>query len=236
MFVTVFAWSGFAIAQTENTTTDAVTETQKEGLLNRIRAVMPGQVERMEDKKEVIENRANERVGNMEERRDSMETRRAEAVERREMVREEIQQRIESRKLEIEERKEERMERKIDVRFERLVSNLEATIARLESLGEKLGSRIEKVKAVGGNTIEAERLFIEGEMHLDEAKTALSVMETLVVNTDESVTEETMEAVKTASQEVHKHLRNAHQSLMKIVGSLRGVSQLQETNASTTSE
>ena len=97
-------------------------------------------------------------------------------------------------------------------------------------------SRIEKIKLVGGNTVEAEKLIAEAKTHLAEARTAFETLKATAVSADtfEKPSKEVLTKMKNSMKAVEKHLRLAHQLLQKTVGSLRGVSQLR--NATSTKE
>jgi len=253
VFSVIFGFSSVVGAQTESATDVEVVETttetrpaptQKEGFFPRVRALVPGQNEKnaevraeaearmqqrqndallkkeemLKKKETMLETRAENRAGATEERKEQMETRR-----------EEMKTKMEDRKAEIEAKRKEMVEKRVDARFEKVVTRLGATIVREEGIIEKVVSRIEKIKVEGGETAEAETLVAESKMHITEAKTALETMKTIVSGTGESETaiaKEKMDSIKTASEEVQKHIRNAHQSIMKTVGVLRGTSQL----------
>lgn len=130
--------------------------------------------------------------------------------------------------------------RKLSKNIGNVVDRLEATIEREEAIMAKIVSRIEKIKAIGGQTADAEKLVTVAKNDLSEAKTAL---QNLKVATTGVITEPTASStkdifpggkntIKKASSEVEKYLREAHQALQKSVGSLKGVSQLK--NATTT--
>ncbi len=127
--------------------------------------------------------------------------------------------------------------------FSKMIERFGATISRQESITVKIEARIAKIKANGGNTTEAEVLVTEAKHHTETAKTALEALK-LSVNTaidqaanssSTAITKEGTASMKKASNEVAKHLREAHQALMKTVGKLRGLSQLRPTATTTAS-
>ncbi len=139
--------------------------------------------------------------------------------------------------------------RKIENRFDKMTKRFEATIAREEAIMVKVVSRIEKIKAVGGRstslttskTDAAEKLVAEAKTHITEAKISYEAMKIVVAGisvnataTTTVVTKANMESMKKATKEIEKHLREAHKSLQKTIGILKGVSQLQ--NATSTKE
>ena len=134
----------------------------------------------------------------------------------------------------------ENIQNRMGHRFDRMLARFQATIDREEKIMTKIVSRIEKVKANGGNTTLAETAITEARGHVAEAKLALENLKTNtntaisqeVASTTRMIAKETMTAMRIAGGEIEKHLRLAHKALQKIVGILRGVSQLR--NASST--
>ncbi|MFZ2621140.1 MAG: hypothetical protein WAX85_01440 [Minisyncoccia bacterium] len=137
---------------------------------------------------------------------------------------------------------EDRMEKRIDNRYNRMLTRFQATIDREITIMGKINTRIEKIKANGGNTTEAENYVATAKTMLDKAKADLEILKGL------SITQATQEnssttikalrdglmAMRKAGGDVEKDLRDAHKNMEKAVGSLRGVSQLH--NASSTRE
>ncbi len=145
------------------------------------------------------------------------------------------------------ERREDRKEiikLKIESRFKQMFVRLQATIDRETIIMGRINSRIAKIKAAGGTGVtEAEKLVVDAKLHIDAAQTALNLLKSTATSDTEinaqvtasttigSVTRATLLKMQKAGQDVEKHLRAAHQDLMKTVGVLRGNSQV---NASTT--
>lgn len=158
--------------------------------------------------------------------------------EKREEVKNKIEDRIASTTVKREERREEvknKIEERLDRRFERATEKYLRTIEREEAIMAKIVTRIEKIKLAGGNVVEAEKYVAEAKAHLTDARTAYTSLKTLATNADNATTTKAMiTEMKTAGKNVEKHLREAHKSLQKTVGSLRGVSQLK--NATSTKE
>lgn len=154
----------------------------------------------------------------------------------------EIKQKISSTSPIMMERRDERRENLLRIAkniFEKLIDRFEATIDREIMISSKIKSRIEKVKSLGGNTVDAEKYVDEANIHINEAKTALlnlknasTSADTLVnANTSTSTIVKTeLKKIKEMTQNVEKHIREAHQSLTKAVKTLRGMS----TTATTT--
>ncbi len=135
-----------------------------------------------------------------------------------------------------------RMEKMEGHKFLRMSARYEEVIFRLENILAKLVSRIDKVKANGGDTTEAESLALEAKGHLDMAKTAFDKLK-LDVKTEisqenasstKATLRKTLELMRTDGKNIELHLREAKETMMKIVGVLRGVSGLH--NATSTKE
>lgn len=126
------------------------------------------------------------------------------------------------------------MLQKMNVRFE-------ATITREESIMAKLNVRIEKIKAEGKiSTVVAEKLAAEAKTHFDEAREALTALQTIstsasasaaATSTIATVGKPLLQNLNKGAQEVEKHLRKGHLALEKALLSFKvGV----KSNATTT--
>lgn len=145
------------------------------------------------------------------------------------------------------ERKEDRktiIKLRIESRFKQMFARLQATIDRETTIMARVNSRIAKIKTAGGTGVtEAEKLVADAKIHLDAAQTALNLLKSTATSDTEinaqvaatttmgSVTKTTLLKMQKAGQDVEKHLREAHQDLLKTIGVLKGNSQI---NASTT--
>ena len=88
----------------------------------------------------------------------------------------------------------EKVENRVEHKFTKMVRRYAMVIDRLESILARLVSRIDKVKANGGNTTEAETLALEAKGHLDEAKVAF---ETLKLDVNTEISQETASSTRT---------------------------------------
>ncbi|KND48019.1 MAG: hypothetical protein AB201_00255 [Parcubacteria bacterium C7867-006] len=130
---------------------------------------------------------------------------------------------------------------KVEKRYGKMFDRFQATIDREKIIMAKINSRIDKIKANGGSTTEAEKLVASAKTHIDEAQKNLDALE-VIANEDKEIASSTTDRLSTttiksmrnSAQEIEKHLREAHKDLLKSVGVLRGVSQLK--NASSTKE
>lgn len=131
---------------------------------------------------------------------------------------------------------------RIEKRYEKIATKYLKTIEREEAIMAKIISRIEKIKALGGlsaqagNTVEAEKLIVEAKASLVQARTAYETMKAGAVSADsvEKITKETLATLKTTAKNIERYMKEAHKSLQKTIGSLRGLSQLR--NATSTKE
>jgi hypothetical protein len=161
--------------------------------------------------------------------KDKMQARLASSSVKRDEKREEIKDRMEAR---IASTSAYRLERK----FEKIARNYLKEVVRLEQILGRVVTRIEKVKSLGGNTVEAEKYLEEARTNLSEARKTYDVLKTIATNADSNATttKEMITSMKTSGKTVENHLRLAHKALQKTVGSLRGDSQFK--NASSTRE
>ncbi len=146
-------------------------------------------------------------------------------IENKKEVREEVKNKIQDRVSST-------TAQRIENRFEKIAIKYLRTIEREEAIMAKIVSRIEKIKVNGGNVVEAEKLVAEAKVHLEEARTAYATLKTAAVNTDNATsTKQMLDNMKTSAKLVEKHIREAHKSLQKIVGVLRGVSGLRNATS-----
>lgn len=150
------------------------------------------------------------RTASSTERRAEMESRKASSTQRRV----EMQQSL---------------ARKQAVRAARVFS---ATIGHLENILERVESRIAKVKVGGSTTPESEAHVADVKVHLSEAKSALTAFTSIQITSDKA--SENFEAVREAGKEVKEHLKEAHQSLMKAIRSLKSGRTDKDKKATTT--
>ena len=156
-------------------------------------------------------------------------------------VKKDLRQKLASTTAEKRDERKELIKTRIENKFGKMFARYQATIDREREIASKITARIEKIKANGGTTTEAEKFVAEAKTYLDEAQKQLDTLKTTAMNdsqiassTTTSIAKETLSAMKKANQDLEKNLRSAHQSLQKSVGSLKGMSQLK--NASSTRE
>jgi len=132
-------------------------------------------------------------------------------------------------------------------KWTKMIERFDKALEKEENVMNRLASRIAKIKASGKTIIltthnpkVAEKFLTEAQTHLNLAKTSLENLRTLVASaiTEEeaggtiSELKDNMIAMRKAAGETKTHIIETHKALQKIVGSLRGISQLR--NASST--
>lgn len=153
-----------------------------------------------------------------------------------------LKERMASSTAELKDRMKENIQNRIQHRFDKMLARFQATIEREEKIMAKIVSRIEKIKANGGDVGDSQKNIDEAKGHIAEAKTALESLKTTsnieisqeIASSTREALKNSLDAMKKAGRDVEKHLRLAHKALQKTIGVLRGVSQLH--NATSTKE
>ena len=196
-----------------------------QGLLQKVREVFETRLKNKVEKVDV-KNKIEERIASSTEKKQPLE---ASSGRMTNLKREEVKDKVEARVASS-------TTNKIERQFEKMTKKYLSTIEREKAIMGKIVSRIEKIKSVGGNTVEAERLVAEAKIKLDEARASYETLKTVAISADtfEKITKETLVDMRDATKAIEKQLRGAHNLLQKTVGSMRGVSQLR--NATSTKE
>jgi chromosome segregation ATPase len=141
----------------------------------------------------------------------------------REKVREEVKDRIEDRRASS---TASSTAHRVTVRQEvakRLVEHaakvLMATAERLSKIGDRVQSRIEKVKAEGGDTFASEKALADARGHIADAKTKLASFSSIDLSAERI--SDSVEALRTAAQSVKEDLKAARASLSEAISSLK---------------
>jgi len=175
----------------------------------------------------------------------SSETRKENRQENREDRRERMASSSGVRKENREDRKENIKDRIVS-RFKKMFDRFQSTIDRQTMIMGKINTRIEKVKAAGGNTTEAEKFSGEAKMHLEKAQSALNLLKSTATSTVEidaqvnassttpTTTPVTLKKMQKIGGDVEKHIRATHKALENSLKSLKGMSRAVNPNASTT--
>ena len=93
-----------------------------------------------------------------------------------------------------------------------------ATVERLEKLLTRIESRIAKIKAEGGVTVEAEVAIAAAKADILKAKAEIAAFATLELSGDNA--QENFERVRTVAKEVKEIIKSVHTNLTKAVRSL----------------
>lgn len=160
----------------------------------------------------------------IEQKRADMDLRRETMRAQAEAKRAEVKAKVETRQVEL---KEEVVEKKLG-NTARVMS---ATIERLENIASRISSRIEKIKARGGETADAERYLAEAKSNIGSAK--LSVAALASVELSGETIKEDFERIRSVASEVREYLRSAHENLMLSVRALNSSEVKVETSTST---
>ena len=155
---------------------------------------------------------------------------------RKDERREEVQNKIEERRVEVQAKKAEMQEKRSDFKQDiakRKVENatrvILATIERIEKIAERVTSRIEKVRANGGNTTESEGFVASARARLDEARVDIEAFAAFDLTSDKA--QENFEVIRSAVSDTKEIIRMAHEDLMKAV---RALGQVQSSVRATT--
>lgn len=136
-------------------------------------------------------------------------------------------ERVKDIKMRIEERKASTTARRVEMQqgvAKRLADHtakvLSATIERLEKIASRIESRIEKLKAEGGVTTEAEGFVAEAKVHLSQARQGVEIFTSIDLSADKA--KENFETVRATAATVKEELKAARESLMQAARSLGG--------------
>lgn len=158
--------------------------------------------------------KGDESSARMEELRLNIQKKRAEADARREKMR-----------LEAEARRAQIKARSSDIREDVAKNKAEVTakvmavmIERLENLIVRIESRIEKIKARGGDVSEGERLVLAAKTNISDAKAGLAEFASVDLSGDSI--KENFERIRAVAAEIREHLRAARENLIMAVRAL----------------
>ena len=176
---------------------------------------------RIETRKTEMEDRLEARKAEMEARREEFDAKREAFVEERKAKIEEFRAEAEAKRAEALKRGTEALKEVVTKQTENAKRVMTATVERLEGIALRIDSRIEKVKARGGDTSEAERLVAQARTNLDSAKVKIEALATIEL-TGEKV-EDNFKIVREAGKEIKDLLKSVHEDLVSAVRSLSDV-------------
>lgn len=130
------------------------------------------------------------------------------------------------RREDIEDRKASSTERRIEMqrdlakrKAEHTAQLFTASVERLGNIITRLESRIAKVDTAGGTTTEAKIFVAEARTHLSLATSSIATFASIDLSSEKA--RENFEVVRALAKEIKEHFRDAHQSLMNAVRSLK---------------
>lgn len=147
-----------------------------------------------------------------------MEAKRAEVKAEMEVRKSERASSSEMRKASSTERRLEKQDEIAERHAERAAIRFTAMVERLMNMIERIESRIAKVKANGGVTVEAEASVAAAKSDLVKAQADITVLKSIEVSGENF--QEKFALVKEAAAKVKADLRSAHTNMMKAVRSL----------------
>ncbi|OGI75988.1 hypothetical protein A3C67_01310 [Candidatus Nomurabacteria bacterium RIFCSPHIGHO2_02_FULL_42_19] len=157
--------------------------------------------------------------------REKVKTERRDFVEKLKTDREKFRSEVRIKK---EEFRSASKERKAEFRSrarEMLSQRFEVVVANLEKIQARVGEIIEKLKADGKDTEDAESYLDLSEQKLEAAKDKVAEIKALIPDTDEKVTPEVFEQIKLLAREAKDLLKESHSALrdaIKEIKDLRG--------------
>lgn len=170
-----------------------------------------------EAKRTAAQARGDEAAARREAMRLELEAKRADMDARREAMRVEA----EAKRAEMQARRTE-FQREIAMRkAENTARVISATIERLEKIITRIESRIDKVRARGGVTLEAEGYVAAARNNLSDARVSVNAFASIDLSGETA--QDNFERVRAIAAEAREHIRAAHQNLMLAVRTLGSV-------------
>jgi hypothetical protein len=167
--------------------------------------------------KAAAEARGDEMEAKRAELRLSIEARRAEADARMEVMRKEA----ETRRAKMQAAATSSAEFRADTAKSKVDNTARVTLStveRLNSIITRLESRIAKIKAQGGVTVESEEFVADAKVNLSNARTVVSGFANIDLSSAQA--RENYAKIRAAAAEAREHIRLAHQNMMLAVRAL----------------
>lgn len=134
--------------------------------------------------------------------------------------------------------KDKRKEARVDIARaygNRMVKRLLAAIERIEKLGNRLDSRITKIKSAGENATTSEMYLQKSREELVAAKTNIEILKTVFVSLTASTTVgENIGKIHDATENVTVHIKASHQYLVEATKALKGLGAFLKNGTTTT--
>jgi hypothetical protein len=170
-----------------------------------------------EARKTAAEARGDEMQAKREAMRIEFEAKRAEMDASRERLRAEFEVKRTEARARITEFREDIAKRRV----ENATRVIMATIERLEKIITRIESRIAKIEARGGVTVESKNFVSAAKGNLADARAALAIFASIDLSGETA--ESNFERIRTAAAEAREHIRAAHQNLMLAIRALSSV-------------
>lgn len=119
---------------------------------------------------------------------------------------------------------------RLEMRYGSMTNRFQATIDRLQNIESRLETRIAKIKALGGNTTVAEKALSDAKKAIEDAKAQMASLKNYTDLADNTISSTTAKELKVdltnmqkSSASIKKLLVQAHTSMTKVIGTLRGL-------------
>ena len=176
-------------------------------------AALEGFKARMQEQRQKLQDRVKEKIENVKERR---EERKENAEERRENLQEKRQ--------EAKQRLAEKRKQIIRAQFNRMVKRFEAALEREKKLEERIKSRLDKARANGKDTVQAQAVLDGATVAWRDAKAALEEAKSKLAGMLDSDDPKTAFAeVRSLVESIRDKIKTVHASYVDVISALKGV-------------
>jgi hypothetical protein len=117
-----------------------------------------------------------------------------------------------------------------------LSERFESAVKNLTNGQTRVASVIEKVKASGKDTTQAEVYLADSKTKLADAVAKLAALKASIPTTDEKVTVENWEVIKQGANDVKALMKESHASLVEAIKSLKGMGKIEKADDNDDSE
>ena len=206
-----FGSVGIVYAETATSDTNAVTREKLQMLRADIEAKQKALKEEQMKARETIKT---DRTAT----REAVKTDREQAKEVEKTRREEAKKKLEERRI-----------AQIKNELVHAAARLEARIETENATAGRIASRLEKIKANGKDVSSAEMRLDAAKVKIEAAKTDIASAKSAGASIAAGATKDVIEAVKTALKKAEASVKDAHNALVQVVVSLKGVSETTKT-------
>lgn len=163
----------------------------------------------------------------IEERKAEFEKKRAEMEEKRNLIKASFEEKREAIKNGIEERKEavnEKVKERLGKFVENLVERFTAAQERLGELASRIDSRLAKMEAEGIDVSTQKTALASAKVLIDDLSVSIAQIQTMSTDVLSGDTRALYPELKDAVEATKSEIKTAHQALVDIVVSLKGMS------------